>query len=120
MSGNWPITSHDVKERPVLGRTLKTQPWSGIVPDLGTSQNCPVVSRDVKERSAGLGASETRPDLGTSQNCRQPCGLGYLVNKLPAGNASTDQRLPPSRAMRGDRVVQVAPLVEEKQGAPGG
>ena len=56
-----PVASHDVKERPVLGRTLKAQPWSGIVPDLGRSQNCPVVSRDVKDRSAGLGAVKHAP-----------------------------------------------------------
>ena len=67
--------SRDVKEWPVLGTTLKAQPLAGIVagivPDLGTSQNCSVVSRDVKERSAGLGAPETRPDLGKSLNCPQ-------------------------------------------------
>ena len=63
--------SRDVKEWPVLGTTLKAQPLAGIVPDLGTSQNCSVVSRDVKERSTGLGAPETRPDLGMSLNCPQ-------------------------------------------------
>ena len=84
--------SRDVKEWPVLGTTLKAQPLSGIVPDLGTSQNCSVVSRDVKERSTGLGAPETRPDLGTSLNCPQV---------LPSEERSRLRRAPGARRAGG-------------------